>query len=81
MGYFLGLIFLKENLNAQQVFASLLIIAGAVIISLDLSKKIDFKMSFPTPDKCVRGQALIGNPDTPACHMTMHLHNPLTSIP
>jgi len=42
--YFLALFFLREVLSAKQIFSSLLIIAGAIIISLDLSVKVRFKM-------------------------------------
>jgi transporter family protein len=38
--YFLGLIFLGENLSAWQIFASILIISGAVGLSLDISGKM-----------------------------------------
>ncbi len=41
--YVLGLVFLEEGLGPLQIFASILILAGAVIISLDLSQKIRFK--------------------------------------
>ena len=42
-GYVLALIFLHEYLSATQIFASLLVIIGAVAISLDFSQKIKFK--------------------------------------
>lgn len=42
--YFLALFFLNETLSLKQIFASLLILLGAVIISLDLSKKINLKL-------------------------------------
>jgi uncharacterized membrane protein len=42
-GYILGLIFLQERLTVFQIFASLLVIIGAILISLDLSQKIKFK--------------------------------------
>ncbi|MCR4323288.1 MAG: EamA family transporter [Candidatus Azambacteria bacterium] len=42
--YFLALFFLHEGLSAQQIFASLLVITGAIIISLDLSVAIRFKV-------------------------------------
>lgn len=35
--YILGLIFLRETLTASQLFASLLVICGAILISLDLT--------------------------------------------
>lgn len=41
--YFLARIFLKEYLTGQQIFASLLIISGAVTISLDLTGRLRFK--------------------------------------
>ena len=43
-GYFLALVFLNEHLTTQQIFSSLLVIAGGVIISLDLSVHIQFKL-------------------------------------
>ena len=42
-GYILGLIFLHEQLTLVQLFAALLIVAGSITISLDLSEKIQFK--------------------------------------
>lgn len=42
-GYVLGLVFLHEQLSASQFLASLLIIVGAVVISLDFSQKIKLK--------------------------------------
>lgn len=42
-GYILGFIFLDEKITKLQLFASLLVILGAVFISLDLSQKIRFK--------------------------------------
>lgn len=42
-GYILGLIFLHEQLTTPQLSASLLIIAGAITISLDFSQKIKLK--------------------------------------
>lgn len=42
-GYVLGLIFLHEQLTVPQLFASLLVLTGAVIISLDFSQKIKLK--------------------------------------
>ncbi len=42
-GYVLGLVFLNEHLSTLQIFASLLVIVGAVVISLDLSQKIRLK--------------------------------------
>jgi drug/metabolite transporter (DMT)-like permease len=42
-GYILGLIFLDEKITTLQIFASLLVILGAVFISLDLSQKIKLK--------------------------------------
>jgi drug/metabolite transporter (DMT)-like permease len=42
-GYILGLVFLRENLGLMQIFASIIILIGAVIISLDWSDKIIFK--------------------------------------
>ena len=41
--YILALIFLHEQLSGQQLFASLLVIGGAVAISLDLSHRIKLK--------------------------------------
>lgn len=41
--YVLGLVFLHEQLTPMQLFASLLVIVGAVIISIDLSQNIKFK--------------------------------------
>lgn len=41
--YFLGLAFLGEHLALKQIFASLLVICGAVFISLDFSQKMSFK--------------------------------------
>lgn len=43
-GYVLGLIFLNEHLALRQIMSSLLIIVGAVFISLDFSQKNMFKM-------------------------------------
>ena len=43
-GYFLGLIFLHEQLSFSQLFASLLIVGGAVTISLDLSETMRFRL-------------------------------------
>ena len=42
-GYVLALVFLKESLTTLQIFASLLVVIGAIAISLDLSKKIRLK--------------------------------------
>ncbi|MDH4330831.1 MAG: EamA family transporter [Candidatus Moranbacteria bacterium] len=43
-GYVLAFIFLKEVLNVGQIFSSILIIIGAVVLSVDLSgKKFRFK--------------------------------------
>lgn len=42
-GYILGLLFLNEQLSNIQIFASLLVILGAIFISLDLSKRMKFK--------------------------------------
>lgn len=42
-GYILGLIFLHEQLTGQQLFASLLVILGAVAISLDFSQRMKLK--------------------------------------
>lgn len=42
-GYILGLIFLNERISGLQLFASLLVILGAIFISLDLSKSLKFK--------------------------------------
>jgi len=42
--YILALIFLHETLSLQQIGASLLVVVGAVAISLDLSSKISFKL-------------------------------------
>ncbi len=42
--YVLGAIFLHEYLTLSQIFASMLIIAGAMIISLDLSHSVRFKV-------------------------------------
>lgn len=42
-GYVLALVFLKESLTTMQIFASLLVVIGAIAISLDLSKKIRLK--------------------------------------
>lgn len=42
-GYILASIFLHEQLTALQIFASLLVIIGAVAISLNSSQKIKFK--------------------------------------
>ena len=42
-GYVLGLIFLHEQLTLPQFFASLLVIVGAIAISLDFSQKIKLK--------------------------------------
>lgn len=42
-GYFLALIFLHEQLSTKQILASLLIIVGSIVISLDLSERIRFK--------------------------------------
>jgi drug/metabolite transporter (DMT)-like permease len=41
--YILGLIFLKEQLSMRQILASLLVIVGAVAISLDLKEKVKLK--------------------------------------
>lgn len=38
-GYILALIFLKENLSLLQIFASLLVILGAVGLTLDINKR------------------------------------------
>lgn len=43
-GYFLGLIFLNEQLSGIQLVGSMLIIMGAVIISLDFSVGIKIKL-------------------------------------
>ncbi len=43
-GYFLGLIFLNEKLTLLQILASLLVITGAVLISLDYSQNIKIKI-------------------------------------
>jgi drug/metabolite transporter (DMT)-like permease len=42
-GYVLALIFLNESLTAMQILASLLVVCGAIAISLDLSQKIKLK--------------------------------------
>ena len=42
-GYVLGLVFLHEQITTIQIFASLLVIFGAVIISLDFSEKMKLK--------------------------------------
>lgn len=42
-GYFLALIFLGEKLSVIQLFASVLVIIGAILISLDFSGKFKFK--------------------------------------
>jgi drug/metabolite transporter (DMT)-like permease len=42
-GYFLGMIFLGEHLTATQVVAGLIIIGGAVGLSLDFSQKLALK--------------------------------------
>src|ERR1035437_1434143 len=42
-GYILALVFLHEQLTNHQLLASLLVIAGAVAISLDYSQKIKLK--------------------------------------
>ena len=42
-GYILGLVFLREHLTSLQLLASLLVIVGAVAISLDFSQKIKLK--------------------------------------
>lgn len=42
-GYFFALIFLKERLSFMQIMASLLVVFGAIIISLDVSEKIYIK--------------------------------------
>ena len=42
-GYVLGLIFLHEQLSGIQIFASLLVIVGAVAISLDFSQKMKLR--------------------------------------
>lgn len=42
-GYVLGLIFLNEKIKILQILASLLVILGAVFISLDLTQKIKLK--------------------------------------
>ena len=41
--YALGSVFLHEKLTDTQILASLLVISGAILISLDLSQKIKFK--------------------------------------
>lgn len=43
-GYVLGLIFLGEQLTTKQIFASVLVLAGAIFISLDLSHGFSFKI-------------------------------------
>lgn len=43
-GYVLALIFLQEQLTIHQILASLLVIAGAIAISLDFSSKIQLKL-------------------------------------
>ena len=43
-GYVLGLIFLNEHLATKQILASLIIIIGAVLISLNFSEKNSFKL-------------------------------------
>jgi uncharacterized membrane protein len=43
-GYVLGLIFLHEQLTTPQIFASLLVVVGAIAISLDFSHKIKLKL-------------------------------------
>ncbi len=43
-GYVLALIFLHEQLTTLQLFASLLVIIGAVVISLDFSQRMRFKV-------------------------------------
>ncbi len=43
-GYFLALIFLDEHLTALQILSSLLILAGGIAISFDLSLHIRFKL-------------------------------------
>ncbi|MEI6480533.1 MAG: EamA family transporter [bacterium] len=42
-GYVLGLIFLNEYLKISQIFAALLVVIGAVLMSLDFSHRIKFK--------------------------------------
>ena len=42
-GYFLALIFLNEHLNTKQIVASLLIVIGSVVISLDLRERMRLK--------------------------------------
>lgn len=42
-GYVLALIFLNERLSVPQLFASLLVIVGAIAISLDFSHRITFR--------------------------------------
>ncbi len=42
-GYMISLIFLHEQLTSPQLFASLLVMIGAVFISLNFSQKIKFK--------------------------------------
>lgn len=42
-GYILGLVFLHEQLTSIQIFASLLVIIGAIAISLDFSRKMKLK--------------------------------------
>jgi drug/metabolite transporter (DMT)-like permease len=42
-GYVLGLTFLHEQISTLQIFASLLVILGAVFISLDFSQKMKLK--------------------------------------
>lgn len=43
-GYFLALFFLDEHLTISQILSSLLILAGGIVISLDLSLHIRFKL-------------------------------------
>ncbi len=40
ISYFLGLIFLHETLTLRQIIASLIVVFGAIVISLDLSNTI-----------------------------------------
>ncbi len=43
-GYLLGVIFLDEYLTTQQIFAALLVVIGAILISLDFSHIIKLKI-------------------------------------
>jgi len=43
-GYFLAMIFLKEYLSFRQIMGSVLVIGGAMAISLDLSARLKFKL-------------------------------------